>query len=387
MSKRARTDDSGGEVTEPHSAQAGLDSIQAEGPVWTHFPNTQRALLRYRNTFYYTNHDQVLNNKLPFRSQILKTTTSLAVGGGGATTTIDDKTLTYGGDNVVAGYDFRVPYLLQLRMTSPYNIVKSLKERDAGFYSEPNWIGLFDSKYQYYQVKETDWGVTLKFGSPQTSTGVEDNGLCGNIQNYALKVFWRYTQQDEPPTHWTYSTNRNATLGGWSNQTIDGTQQYSEDKAATTKATGEAAEPLPLTSDDYHRMGNWHCKTVTWNTTRHTECHIGGRYKFGQCKMDVKTLLHTDAAGAQTNPTAEGMSLTKSTPAFPEILSIIIVEDCSAVQAAGITCDFTTQIDTAQQIDFVDLRGNFKFPTPNLATTASTYTYTDEQFFTRGAAW
>jgi len=388
MSKRHHSDvsGSGGEVTAPHSAQAGLDSIEAEGPVWTHFPNTQRALLRYRNTMYYGMQAETKGNLIPFRNQALYTTTNLTTSGGGAALPADDNTVAYGKESFVDGYDFKNPYLLQLRMTSPYNIVKSCETLDSGYKSEPNWIGLFDSKYQYYQVKKTDWGVTLTFGVPQLDNGAVDNNLIGAYQNYRLKVFWRYTNQDEPPVKWTYSVNRNANIGDWSNNAII-SGQYSEDKASVTKATPTSDAIVPLTSDDYERMGNWKCKTVHWNTTRGTTVHLGGTYKFGQCKMDVKTLLHSDAAGAQTNPTAEGMSLTKSTPQFPEILSIIIVQDCATCMMPDVKTEFTAQIDTSQLVDFVDLRGNFKFPTPNLCTTASTYEYTDEQFFTRGAGY
>ena len=380
MAKRARTD---GEEAFSDEAQTGLDSIRAEGPIWTHFPNSQRTRLRYRSTRYSNNKVNWKAHKVPYGNDDYQTATDLTTTGGGATTQLDLSTLTYGNENIPTNYDFNTPYLIQLRMTSPYNIIKSMGTLNSGTVSEPTWISLWDGMYQYYQCKETDWGVTFRFGQPQASNGTLPNNIAGNPQNYKLKIFYRYTNQDEPPTKFTYNTAKTANMGAWYESAGGGQipPTYSTEQAVTT-----ANETINLTSDDYERMGGWKVKTVSWNTTHSTECHIGGKYTFGQCKMDIKTLLHNDASGAQANPTAEGMSLTRATPQFPEILSIIIVNDAASNLSEGVACNFSVQTDMSQQIDFCDLRAGFKFPTPNL-NTVSSYVFTPEQYFLRGAAY
>lgn len=378
MAKRAKTNEHGDEHYED-IAQQGLDSINAEGEVWTHFPNSQKSRLRWRATVFQEDVTNWVSGKHPFGRLSTSTTTTLNATGGGAVT--EGTTEQLASDTSTNGYEFGQPYLIQLRMTSPYNILKSIGGYNAATKSEPNWIQLFDSKYQYYQVQETDWGVTLSFGTPRTSGGAAYSGF----ENHKLKIFYRYTNQDEPPTWWTYNTNRQALLAAWTDNTTNtGTGQITQDSAATGGVT-VANTAYALTSDDYERMGGWKTKTVNWNTTHSTQVHLGGKYKFGQCKMDIKTLMPTDAKGAQATPTAEGMTLSQATPVFPEILSIIIVEDYAACQAVGVTVPFSMQFDTSQLVDWCDLRANFKFPTPNCCTYAAAGDLNEEQFFIRAA--
>lgn len=386
MSKRIRGED--GLASEP--AQTGLDTIQAEGPIWSHFPNNQRTRLRYRATIYYGDSTFWKGRQIAFGNSTAQTATSLGAGGGGNVTLATTENLAQG-DTVnqsAQAYDFNTPYLLQLRMTSPYNIIKSLGDTTTiTTASEPNWISMWDGMYQYYVCQETDWGLNLHFGAPVDKTAGTQTagGVTGNMQNYKLKVFYRYTNQDDPPTKWTYSLNRVANLGAWTDNTTT-TGQLSTDNALPVQSTAVGNTTINLTSDDYEAMGGWKSKTVSFNTTHATSVHIGGKYKFGQCKMDVKTLMTTDAHGANANPTAEGMSITRATPQFPEILSIIIVNDAASNEASGLACPFTMQIDTNQQIDFADLRAGFKFPTPNLCT-QGTYEFTPQQYYKRGAGY
>lgn len=378
MSKKQKTGGTEEEFTD--IAQHGLDSIKADGPIWTHFSNSQRTRLRWRATVFNEQIANWVSGLHPFGQMNISTATSLNTTGGGAIA--EGSSAILASDTTNVGYDFSTPFLTQVRMTSPYNILKGIGGYTAATKSEPNWIAVFDSKYQYYQVQETDWGITLNFGKPRLSA--EPPTIMGAYQNHKLKIFWRYTNQDDPPIKYTYSTNRLANVGAFSNNVQVGGQITSD--RATPQAVTVANNTINLTSDDYERMGGWKCKTVSFNTTHATTVHLGGRYKFGQCKMDIKTIMPTDAAGAQATPTAEGMTLSNATPAFPEILSVIIVNDYSTCQRSSVTIPFSISYDTNQAIDWCDLRANFKFPTPNCnETNATSNVLTEEQFFTRGA--
>ena len=389
MAKRQKTT---GEIEgENDNAQHGLDSIDAEGPVWTHFPNTQRARLKWRATVFQQDQSKWLGNLVPFDNVSNITTTKLSNTSGGAVTgggVGDDLGQT--ASAALTGYDFYQPYLIQLRMTSPYNIMKTLGSLNNAnsSVSEPNWLALFDNRYQYYQVAETDWGVHLSFGTPRTLIPLQEDV---DFQNFKLKVFWRYTNQDDPPTNWSLDAFRTANVQAWTdNTTVPASGQIGQDQATETNISA-APGATPLTSDDYERMGGWKMKTVAFDRTKPCSVHLGGRYKFGQCKMDIKTILPTDAAGVQATPTAEGMSLTRTTPAFPELLSIIIVNDYATSQvvqgSASTRVPFSMQFDTNQLVNFADLRANFKYPTPNCAATSGGNMMTDEQYFWRGAAY
>lgn len=372
-------------------AQEGLDTIAAEGPVWTHFPNTARSRLRWRATIFQKDQTSWLTNVVPFGnvSNITSSALGSTTGGASAASGVDNDLVASANTGLV-GYDFYTPYLIQLRMTSPYNIMKALGTLNAtnNSRSEPNWLALFDSKYQYYQVHETDWGVTLHFGRPNSGSTPADDP---NFQNLRFKIFWRYTNQDDPPTKWSLDAYRVANVNNFtSNITGTATGQIGQDQAGAQNLVSTAGA-TPLTSDDYERMGGWNCKTVSYDTTRPNIVHLGGKYKFGQCKMDVKTLMPVDAAGAQSIPTAEGMTLSRSTPQFPEVLSIIVCYDYATTQfpssATSVKVPFSMQFDTNQLINWADLRANFKFPTPNCSSISGSNMMTDEQYFWRGAAY
>ena len=389
-SKKHKSAPVGEEGIAEEPAQIGLDKLVASGPIWTHFPNNQRTRLRYRATIYYGDTSMWTANRTVFTRSNITAATELAGTGGGNVTEAITQNLAQGTtvNQAAQAYDFSVPYLLQLRMTSPYNIIKSLGDTTKStIISEPNWISMWDGMYQYYVCQETDWGVNLHFGAPVDATAGTQTagGVTGSPQYYKLKIFYRYTNQDDPPTKWTMGSARNVRSSAWSDNTTTSGGQIATDYATPTSSTA-AGVTENLNSDDYEMMGGWKMRTVSWNTTHATSVHLGGKYRFGQCKMDVKTLMPTDAAGTQTTPTAEGMTLTRATPAFPEILSIIIVNDAASNEAKGLACPFTIQIDTNQQIDFADLRAGFKFPTPNLST-QGTYEYTPQQYYKRGALY
>lgn len=380
--KRQRTDGD-------DPAQGGLDTIHAEGPIWTHFPNTQKSRLRYRATIYQNDQAAWVGNLIPFGAAVQTATSLLTTGGGNPTG--DTSSSMAAGSTLANGYDFYNPWLLQVRMTSPYNIVKSIGDTtQTGMIGEPTWISFFDNMYQYYVCNETDWGVTLSFGWPRSGSNSGGNAtstIAGEPQFHKLKIFYRYTAQDDPPLIWSYSTAREARVGAWSdNQSTGGaTSQLVADTATATSVTPSGSSPYPLSSDDYERMGGWHMKEVSFSTTNATRVHLGGKYKFGQCKMDIKTVALKDAHGTNTTPTVEGMSLSRTTPAFPELLSMIIVNDVASTANAGVFVPMSCQIDTNQQVDWCDLRANFKFPTPNCCNVAASE-YTNEQYFMRGAA-
>ena len=70
--------------------------------------------------------------------------------------------------------------LIKYRMTSPYSVVES----DTGNLSEPQWIGYFDSMYQYYHVLHANWNLTFTI-----STNGNDVLPSGN---YCFWVYWKY---------------------------------------------------------------------------------------------------------------------------------------------------------------------------------------------------
>src|SRR5208282_5373777 len=92
--------------------------------------------------------------------------TDLTTTGGGAITAGTTESLAVAGGTAY-GWDYSTPYMIQMRMTSPYNILKSLNSLNSGTVSEPNWVSMFDNMYQYYQCKETDWGVKISLGQPR----------------------------------------------------------------------------------------------------------------------------------------------------------------------------------------------------------------------------
>ncbi len=366
--------------------EGGEEQITKPHHIWRRFPNTQTAALKWVMTTFGAGVTDITTNLVPFDRQDVKYTTSLATTDGTATATP-----TYDGictTLYTSGVSFQIPKLYQIRMTSPYNILKQHQSTampiTSGFQgSSPTWLSFFDSMYQYYHCMETEWEITLHFGTPVDST----NNTAAQFQNYGLYIFWRYTEQDDPPIQ--FNTASDGVMG-----TARQTQATSNTTSQATNAdytvptllhTGTSAT-YSLTPDDYFRMGGWHHKRVTFNTTHPATVTLEGTYKYGQCKMDLKTIAPGDAHGLDT--TAEGWAQTGATPVFPENLSIIIVQD-NAVNAAGtydIRVPYSIRYETEQLIQFKDLRSNFKFPTPQLANSlAAGHSPTPEVFFIRGA--
>lgn len=364
--------------------EGGEDQITKPHHIWRRFPNTQTASLKWVMTTFGAGVTDITTNLVPFDRQDVKYTTSLATTDGTATATP-----TYDGictTLYTSGVSFQVPKLYQVRMTSPYNILKQHQSTSmpitAGFQgSSPTWLSYFDSMYQYYHCMETEWEITLHFGTPVDNT----SAAAAQFQNYGLYIFWRYTEQDDPPISWASAADTQMCTVRQTQATANAAPT-TDTITATQLHTGTSAV-YPCTPDDYFRMGGWHHKRVVFNTTHPSTVTLEGSYKYGQCKMDLKTIAPGDAHGLDT--TAEGWAQTGATPVFPENLSIIIVQD-NAVNAAGtydIRVPYSIRYETEQLIQFKDLRANLKFPTPELANSlAFGHSPTPEVFFIRGAA-
>jgi hypothetical protein len=220
---------------------------------------------------------------------------------------------------------------------------------------------------------ETEWEVRFNFGTPNNHTN-----NSANYQNLGLYIFWKYTNQDEPPT--TYPITANTIANASSIGVLN-----SAESIGIQKLTGGAGN-YNLTPDDYFRMDGWHHKHVTFNTTHPTIATLEGKYKYGHCQMDIKTIQPLDAHGGDT--TAEGWTTTQATPAFPEILSIIVVQDNAMYSGTGQYVPTGMRLETEQLIQFKDLRAAYKFPTPAQSQGGVANTLnTDAAFFWRGAAY
>lgn len=387
------------EATVPGNMQAvpqngmkggGETQIKPIQHVWSRFPNTDNAKLRWRMIQYLSNAFTTPTNVSrppndPFDDTHIGTTTSLLAGGGGALVTPTNTTL---GLSTSQGYDFNTPLLIQLRMTCPYNIVKTLKTGGTTITtgnSQPRWLELFDQKYSYYHVLETDWEVTLRFGQPDNGT----SDYSAIMEPFGYYVFWRYTNEDVPPTQQTFPNSGSTTT--IANVSAPGTGEF-----ITTTAMAfppGAGTAVNLTSEDYKSMGGWHYKHITLNNTKANIHTIRGKYKFGQCKMDIKTITASDA---HANPqTAEEWSLSGNTVPFAEDLSMIIVEDQAFNSVSGVLTPCSIEMATEQLIQFKDLNAAYKFPTDSYAQAAVSTAgigqiqplNTDIAFFRKGAAY
>lgn len=354
--------------------EGGEQQVTKPHHIWRRFPNTDTAALKWIQSSFGAGGSYPPNT--PFDSNDYHSATSLldTSGGGGANDTLKICNLL----NTNSGTDYDTPQLYQLRMTSPYNILKSygtLNSRSTAN-SQPTWLEFFDSKYQYYHVMETEWEITFHFGTPNDGTNA-----VSQFQNYGLYIFWKYTNEDDPPTQWTSNTNNIANADNVAFSTTRG--ETIAIRNVTDTIGGGTAN---LTCDDYFRMGGWHHKRVTFNTTHPKVVSIEGKYLYGQCKMDIKTLMSNDVNSAHT--TAEGWGLTGATPAFPECLSIIVVQDCATNNQSGVKVPTGIRMETEQLIQFKDLRSAYKFPTPGLCKYPASQTLnTDAAFFWRGAGY
>lgn len=347
--------------------------------IWRRFPNTETASLKLLTTQFLTTMTANYNPRVPFDEPPNYVATSLASTGGGTASTS-----TYVGmSDTTNGWDFSGPYLHQVRMTTPYNCIKAsggTAQLNTTGVQKPAWLTYFDSKYQYYHVIEAEWQLKITFGVPNNGAGSSQ----ARPEAFGYYIFWRYTEQDDPPLTETWSTR---TIANESKVAFDGTTGEPQVPYNVVTNTGLGGTGVvSLGSDDYLRMGGWHHKRVMLNATHLTETFIKGRYKFGQCKMDVKTLQPSDAHSADT--TAEGWNQVQATPAFPEILSVIIVTDESVRVGAGVYTPCTIRTEVEYITQFKDLQAQYKFPTASLAQTpASNNLNTDSVFFSAGAAY
>ena len=115
--------------------EGGEQQVDPIKHVWKRFPNTQTAALRWVATFFAN--FAATPPTMPFDLGNEKTATSLLTTGGGAWS----NPAGTGTANQTTGIDFSVPRLYQLRMTSPYNIMKSFEGLGSNVgNSQPNWL-------------------------------------------------------------------------------------------------------------------------------------------------------------------------------------------------------------------------------------------------------
>jgi len=380
--KRKRTDENGGE-----------SNVEPVRNVWTHFPNTQTARLKYINTIHYQNMANYKEHKVPFGAELVSGT-DLSTTGGNVTSANTTDDLGSQTQTLAQCYDFAQPFLIQLRMTSPYNIIATLGQTSntAPSYGEPNWLSFFDSMYTYYHVLECNWHLSFHFGHPRQATGTANKS---QPHEYGLYIFYKYTNEDDPPTSYQVAPGlinaHNASLPapGYAtlmstNETALGGVAPAGNKVATANMTG--AMESYLTSDDYKRQHNWKIRHVKFSTTHNTETTISGHYKYGQCKSDIKTLMN-DAHGHSL--TAEQWTLLRSTVPFKENASIVVVQDQAMCGVTGGTVlPFSMHFEIDQLIQFKDLRAAYKFPTPSMANNqGQANILAPEIYWSRGATY
>lgn len=367
-----KTAEEGGEqqVTKPHH-------------IWRRFPNTQTTALKWVMTLFGSGTSDYTGYLIPFDRQDITTATSLSTTGGGAWTGTTKNTLA--GTSLFANaVDLDAPQLFQVRMTCPYNILKQAYSNaiTATNHSQPTWLQYFDQMYQYYHTMETEWELNFHFGIPITA----DNTSATNYQNMGVWIFWKYTCQDDPPLSWS---NKVGTVLADARQTNSTNNAAPTPDQTTTTALTDTGATVNLTADDYFRMGGWHHKYVQFSTIHATHARIEGSYKFGQSKMDIKTIQPSDAHSADT--TAEGWTQSNATPAFPELLSVIVVYDNATYNSTSSTIKtpMSVRFETEQLVQWKDLRPNYKFPTPELANPLQTsgISTTTEYNFMRGAVY
>lgn len=370
----------------PLGIEGAESQVGTPHDVWTRFPNHQWTRLGWWYTNFISDVAGTVSDqrKNAFDDPNWETTTNLLTTPGGArlTPTGDDILGVDGiATTVPSGHDFKNPMMFQLRMTSPYNIMKTyagtgLVGNGIGN-SQPAWLEMFEGKYQFYHVNECDWRVDFNFGTPWTITGGPTYTAPSHVKDIGYYIFWKYTSNDVPPLSYPMS-NSNYANGGAPN-------------AEGTKLTGKnvldgGSFTQPCTPDDYFRMKGFHSKHVSLNTTKPTHVTISGNYKFGQCKMDIKQQDHSALGGTALQ--TEGWIQTGSTYLFPEDLTIIIVQDNASMAQPGMRTPVGYRMNTEMLTEFRDLRSAFKFPTPaNAFINSATTVNTEATFFNKGAAY
>ena len=353
--------------------EGGEQQISPVRNVWTKFPNTQDTKLKWVYSTYLG--DGNIPAYQPFDQLAFTSATTLQSTTGGAFGPVVGSTAL--GSNVY-GYDFIKPFVMQIRMTSPYSILKNLggtPQNGLGSQgnSQPSWIELFDQKYQYYHVIDTEWELTLNFGIPNNGAGVSQDRTL-----FAYYVFWKYTNEDDPPTQYIVDAGNIANVGA--------VNPGNNLEIPIVQTTGAATVTYNLTPDDYFRMGGWHHKHIKLNSTHVNDIKLHGKYKFGQCKMDIKTISANDTHNIDT--AAEGWAQARATPVFPENLTIHIVQDNTFTGTAGFKTPVGMRIETEQLIQWKDLQAAYKFPTPGYSRfNAGAYANTDILNFCKGAAY
>lgn len=302
-------DDGGNPATE-----TTLDPVKN---VWHRFPNSQTARLKW----VYTQMLGLTLNNANFQPS--KYAYDQHLKGDAAVANTYDPALGSLEGGAPTNLSLKTPKLLKFRMTSPYSIVAS----DTGNLSEPQWIGYFDSMYQYYHVLQAQWKMSFTVAASGT-TSTLNNG------NYRFYVYWKYANYDDPPTQFTVDNTGKTTYEG------------------TT---------LNLTPDDYDRMGGWNKVLVAQNNTHDVTREISGTYYHGDCGMDIKMVgtdpIHGGAASS------EGWVASRVTAPFPENLCVILVQDHAVNVAAsqGISIGIRSEINYL--IQFKDLQSRYKYPT------------------------
>lgn len=359
----------------------GEMSVEPMTNIWRGFSNTQNAALRWIYSNFLTtsanNAEQTAGYALgsedatmPVDASGITSNTNIAGAGVNPSAHTLTNIVNTGLPSLTKGYDFSVPFLIQLRMTSPYDILKNFggtvgSNTSVGAH-RPIWLSKFDDKYTYYNVQKTKWSMHFNFASSITTGGSQVTGG----QDVAIYVFWRYTCEDDPPTAWNYTTAEIA------NANVTNTANGLTTVGVESAMTGGPYQ-ISLTPDDYMRMGHWSYKRVVLNSTKPTSCHIGGTYHFGQCKMDIKTISTSDKNS--NSVTAEEWAKTSNVPVFPENLSVIVVYDNATVPAKmfGKTNEDAfllpagVRMETENYIQFKDLSTPYKYPTPAYCITGS----------------
>lgn len=369
----------------PKGIEGAETQIDKPHDVWTRFPNHQWARLGWWYTNYISDIAGTVSQKPrnAFDNPDYETTTDLLTTGGGVRTQATGPSqLGVTGAAFIpypSGHDYKNPVMFQLRMTSPYNIMKTfagqgLAGNQVGN-SQPAWLEMFEGKYQFYHVNECDWRIDFNFGTPFFYGSPSTNFT--NQHDMGFYIFWKYTSNDTPPLSFPISNSQIANTGA-----VDA--QGNRITNVNPLTTGSFTQNC--TPDDYFRMKGFHSKHVSLNSIGPTHVSIAGKYKFGQCKMDIKQQDHSTLGGTALQ--TEGWLATGSTYLFPEDLTVIIVQDNAMNSAPGVYTPVGFRMNTEMLTEFRDLRSAFKFPTPaNAYINSATTVNTEAVFFNKGAAY
>lgn len=330
-------------------AQLGVETqLDPFTSPWTHFKNTENAILRYYHTALISGGGYSVDRQTFDVAHSYHTTGTSYQSGQTLVQTGTNNPLSI--DIGGSWWNFEYPYMLELNMNTPYNIINKYATGAAqpitfqtptitSGGATPQWIQFFDNKYQYYHQLELHWEVELVFGN---------SAAASDFTGYY--IFYKYINEDSIPVQWvsnaTYTTGPGKTLasGALGPTTSGGGNTYAN-----------------CTPDDYFRMHNMKYKHVVCNSIEPTLVTLSGTYKTGQCKMDVQTLA-TDIHSASN--TSEGWIQVKNVPSLQERLAIIIVAD-NAMTTSVTQQQIGMRIKTQHHLQFKDLTSVYKFPLPS----------------------